>query len=450
MKVKELKTKLFKLSAFIIIRYLYLILTNTILKDLWYTGSGSYGISFNLLKDVVAGLVFLLVSFYYLSIKKKSTFIDVFLELLFVLYFIPMNCAFALNDMNYLFLLLSSLYYLLLLILIKRFIKPKKPVVVTEEEMDKKKTLALFDNLSVKIVCTVICLLCIAYKISYNGFSISFSLGADEVYANRGEFQANLDAISGSIMAYVFTLIYQLATYVGPIYLLASVIKKNIVGIFVSFACVLSLFSMSSGKGDLFFLGIILFIIILYKTFGLKRFSLLFLCGMIVLLIGCFVEQLVLHSTNLYIVIVRRVMYLPAWLNTMYYDFFITHDKVMWTQSVFLLQRIFTPVYELSPLELISNNYFRGQIPSPNTGMFAEAIMHFGAIGAFVYPILITLMLKVSTKVYGKHEEFIACAVAIKLMLQVTNVSIVRTDFILSFVLFTVLMWLLSKIRVKW
>ena len=142
-------------------------------------------------------------------------------------------------------------------------------------------------------------------------------------------------------------------------------------------------------------------------------------------------------------------MYLPAWLNTLYFDFFSVNASVCWTQDVFILQRILTPVYEVSPIKIISEAYFRGQIPSPNTGMFAEAITHFGTIGIFIYPILITLMLKFSNSVYRKHESFIACAVAVKLLLQITNVSMVRTDFVLSFFLFTILLWLLSKMKLR-
>ena len=149
-------------------------------------------------------------------------------------------------------------------------------------------------------------------------------------------------------------------------------------------------------------------------------------------------------KSTIFTILVRREMYLPAWLNTIYYDYFSVHDKILWSQNTFILQNLIQGEYTQSPLEIISQVYFGGQIPSPNTGMFAEAYMNFGVFGNLIYPGLLTGLITFSSSVYEKYGSAINILMAVLLLLQLINIPMVRTDFVLSYTLFTVIMWLLN------
>lgn len=82
---------------------------------------------------------------------------------------------------------------------------------------------------------------------------------------------------------------------------------------------------------------------------------------------------------------------------------------------------------------MINNNYFGGYVPSPNTGLFADAYMNFGIIGIIIYPLLISFVLNKSEGIYRKYGLGIMTVMAVKLAIHLTNVPLLRTDFVLSY-----------------
>ena len=141
----------------------------------------------------------------------------------------------------------------------------------------------------------------------------------------------------------------------------------------------------------------------------------------------------------------RRVFYYPAWLNSLYFEFFDQNAKVMWTQDTFLLQMISSHRYSEGILGAISNYFYHGEVPSPNTGMFAEAYLHWGDLGIAIYPVLLTDVMWFTQKVFSKYGNELSILIAANLVLKLTNVPLVRTDFVLSFILFIVAMSFLPK-----
>ena len=98
---------------------------------------------------------------------------------------------------------------------------------------------------------------------------------------------------------------------------------------------------------------------------------------------------------------------------------------------------------------MISKTYYNGEIPSPNTGLFAEVFMHFKYLGIIIYFFLYTLFFKVANIIYKQFGALIEIIVAIKLAMALTNVPITRTDFVLSFVFVTLLLWICQNIKIK-
>ena len=425
-----------ELIILILIRYLYLFLTVNILKDLWYIGSGKYGINFNIYKDILASIVFVFMTVYFCEKmgKNKSSFISMLLNILYVIYFIPLNTSFSVNNMSIAYFISSHVYLFLILYLLSsaRFNK----------NTYKAKSKNFSDNRCLRLIFLILCIMFIIYKISYNGLSFNLTTNSDLIYSNRAEYADYLQSMSGLFISYFISILQNLISYVAPVYLLISLEKKRIIPIIVSVICILSIFSVSSSKNTIFIMIVVFVIYILYKYCDTININKIFNIGVLIFLSICLFLYFT-GNTTLYILIIRRIMYVPAWLNTIYFDYFLSASPVLWSSDTFILQNIIPSSYDQSVLNIINNIYFNGKVPSPNTGMFAEAIMHFHYIGVVVYPFLIYVLCKVSDYIYNNYSEPIKLIVVIKLVVQMTNIPIVRTDFILSYVLFTGLLFII-------
>lgn len=440
------------LLELVIIKVLYILLVVMLLKDQWYQGYGSYGVVFVPWKEIVAFIVFLAMVVLYLRHLPRGVFLKNVMQILFILYYIPINSAFSLNDAGWDFFLLSNLYYAALIATVygMSVLSAKKSAVLEGKRLKASNSWSMR---TVWMFCVVMCCLFIIHKLSYNGLDLSLS----GIYENRATYAEYLESIGGTIFGYMLALVRYVIVYVVPFTILVALSRRK-PAIFV-LACLtaLSMFAVSSEKGKLMMPVVAVVIYFCYRWDLLRKFRQVFTVGMILLLVLCIGEALIRGSSSLFTLIPRRVMYVPAWLNTIYYDFFSQNDKIMWSQSVFILQKVLDPVYALSPLEMINNAYFQGMVPSPNTGMFAEAYMHFGVIGVAIYPLLLSGLFVVSGKVLKLYGPAVSTLIAFQVTLNVTNLPITRTDFVLSYMLFISVLYLVqvltpilvSLIRVK-
>lgn len=435
----------FKIVELLVIKYLYIFLVILILGDAWYQGYGGYGIDFKWWKEVFSCLAFVIISNFYLRYPIENSLLKQLLHCLFVLYYIPLNSAFALNNAGWGFFFLSNTYFLLIYI-VTYFVSERLCQGKLDTANKNTENFVFgYDHHLINIFCFFICSLFILHKLFYNGLDFSLSIGGDDVYLNRAAYVDYLDGISGTLFSYVLAIVRYLVTYVAPFYLLSGLIRKKPIAIAMGLLCTLSMFAVSSEKGKLLMPIIAIFIYVLYRMKLLKSFDRIVSCGILFLLIICLCSHIV-GNDSLFLLIVRREMYIPAWLNNLYYDFFSSNPKIMWTQSTFILQKVFQPIYDSSPLSLISNTYFQGTIPSPNTGMFADAYMHFGFLGVLLYPVLFALFFSLSSRIFNSYGSAFQTLFAVQVTLTLTNVSLLRTDFVLSVMLFVFLLAVLPLI----
>ena len=439
-----------RLGLLLVLKYLYILLTVIILKDQWYVGYGSYGIAFCFWKEIIGTLAFIPVCLLYMKTNIKDRFSDRVLYFLLVIYYIPLNSAFAINDQPFLFFLSSNLYFALLIVMVGVGMK------LLGKYQNAKKTGAVrtahsvyYNDRNVIIFCVLICCLFIIYKLFYNGLSLSVSMDSNDVYGNRGKFVAYLDEISGTLLSYLFAILRNVTSFAAPFYVFISLLRRKPNQVLLGMLCILAQYSISSSKSVLLFVAVIAVLYLCHRLKLLKRFKRIFEIGMLALMMVCLLEHFLFKSDRVFTLLIRRMLYYPAWLSTMYYEYFMENGPVLWTQNVFLLQNILTPVYDTSPLTLISQVYFGGQVPSPNTGLFAEAVMHFGFAGVMIYPVILTVVLMISAVIFKQYGVCIQLFMAIKIAIQLQNVPITRTDSVLSLFLFTFALWLLPMLHLK-
>ena len=167
--------------------------------------------------------------------------------------------------------------------------------------------------------------------------------------------------------------------------------------------------------------------------------------NILILFVIAIIDSMFVHSNALFMSILRRTMYIPVWMGALYYDYFTTHAPMLFSDSAIILQAIIPAQHESGALDLISKAYFNGVVPSPNTGMFAESIMQLGYIGIVVYPLIVSAIVQWCGSSYEELGKEVALVVAAKAAIQMINVPILRTDFVLSFVLLAIVIWAIMK-----
>lgn len=436
-----------QVAALLLVRWLYTLLAVLNLQGAYYQGIGSYQIDFVFWKECLGTVAFAALTFLHLRWPIQNKMLQVLMRCLFLLYFLPLNASFALNNMDLPFFLLTNLYGALILggsFLVSKWLA-RRPVRTT-----LKTALPFTDNVYIRLFCAAVCVLFIVHKVMYNGLYLTLSTYYADVYENRASYNEYLQQISGTAWGYLLSIIRHLASAIVPFYLMISLLHRRPFGVVLSTLTTLATFAVSSGKGSLLMWGMAFALFLVYAMGLLEHTERLLDIGVALLLLWCLFETLVLPSTPIYTLLVRRQMYMPAWLDTVYYRFFSEHTKVFWTQDTFLLKNLLSSVatYDVSPLYVISRECFNGAVPSPNTGMFAEAYMHFGAVGTFLYPVLLSALLCAVVWVYSRANVAVQVLVAVRAVMQLTNVPLLRTDSVLSWLLFTGVLWVLIQLPV--
>lgn len=434
---------LFGIVSLLIIRYCYIYLIITLLEPAWYSGTGGYGISFNTEKEVLSSLTYIifLVVFARIYGLKSLSFCQTIALLIMVLYIMPLSCSFALNDLGYDYYFATTIYSALVLYGLYR---------ASEEQADSANGashLLLLNSKMAKTInsiCVFLCILLIAYKVSYNGFDLNLSLDGEDVYSNRADYAEYRADISGTPFAYLLVIILNITSYIAPIYCYLSMKHNNYFGAMLALLAVLSTFSLSSGKSEIFFLAVLALVLIADRlNYRLDNPSIIITIVLLLLFIISIIDSIFIQSNAFFMTILRRTMYIPVWMGSMYYDFFTSHIPLFFSDSAIGLQMVIPSVYEEGVLDLISEAYFRGIVPSPNTGLFAEAIMQLGYLGVFIFPVILVVTMKRCGAIYSEFGRGVALIVAVKASVQLLNVPLLRTDFVLSFILLAFLLWLL-------
>lgn len=423
----------------LLIRIGYSVISYKTLDGLWYSGTGGYDIQFSALKEVLGLLLYLINVVLLLKCQPSEYYNRVLINTIFMCYIIPVNASYGLNNTSLGYILLSDVYAVILILC-------SKVILFKKDTNDKLNSICIE---SLNKVFFVLCLLFIIYKVYFFGFNISFSLAKDEIYANRADSLEIISSYGGSIVGYLTQVLKGIIGYVAPVYFAISMLSKNFTGIIVSLVCIICIFSVTYSKST-FFLALILVVLYIYKKkYDLSKFhEHIRWIALITMFIPVF-EKLAFSSNYFFMYIIRRTMYIPAWLNIMYYEYFSENTKLLFSNSAFGLQNIMPKVYQSSVLEIISEDFFKGYVASPNTGMFAEAYMQLGLMSFAIYPIIYVMFFNFSRIALYGFDNFILCAVVIETVIHLINIPILRTDFITSNVIFIILLYYSKVIRIK-
>ncbi len=173
-----------------------------------------------------------------------------------------------------------------------------------------------------------------------------------------------------------------------PIVLVLGIYFRHRMTIVISILCMLFLFLVGAHK--VVFAGIFA-VLILYKFDYYKKSNYIL---KVIITIGTLALFLSLVFDNNYLMTmsIRRIMFLPALLDTLYFDMF-NNQYLLWSESFPGLFMNYP--FELSHSYVIGEKYFGSQIWGANNGIISDGFMNFGMIGVIINILIFAIFFSV-------------------------------------------------------
>lgn len=383
---------------------------------------------------------------YYYKPTHPLTFIS---SLLFCLYIIPNNSTMVLSDYELSFYLSINSYNILLLLFLG---------IESNKTQHYQYTSSTFlpnnSNLqkTIRLLIYFTCVGVIAYVYFFKG-SISLSgLFSVDIYESRANIADMYMQYTDGMLAYIMTFWSAFYSSVLIIGLYISLKNKRTIDVLLCIFTYLVLFSFESQKSILFKPIIAIFICFLAVRGKIRNANMFFLLGFIALIVFALIEHAYTNESVIYSVVIRRICYMPQYLSHAYFDFFSAHDKYWLTRDFFQLEKIVRLFYQGSyahgPVTVIADNCFPG-VPSPNTGLFAEAFAQLGYLGILIFPPITAKLIGWLSKSALWYGEGAAHVLIASILISITNIQILATRGILLFFVFILITWCIKTISKK-
>ncbi|MEN3363400.1 MAG: hypothetical protein V7606_674 [Burkholderiales bacterium] len=209
------------------------------------------------------------------------------------------------------------------------------------------------------------------------------------VYDFRRDAASNLPGI----FAYISPLIGKV---VVPIALVISLLYKKYSTALLVVGCAILIFGMTAHKSTLFapFAILLVYYVSLSRNLIFK-FNLALLALIMVGLGDFWLQQNYSPDTfgTMATMTLQRVLFTPAYLNNLYFDFFSKNEWVLFSNSKLSLGLMDYP-YTMDVSYQIGYTYFNDDRMSANTGWFGSAYMQAGFMGVLLYAVIMSALYK--------------------------------------------------------
>lgn len=356
----------------IIIKIILEILYKNNIIDKWSYQGFTY--EFNFTKYIIGWILFF-ICYFTLEMKNKIILYRIF-KILFVLYVIPniIYFSFASENIAYSVVLILSYSVVVLSNLNYKYIDIDK---INIRKKNKKMLL---------LSLIIIFLILIRYILITKG---NYVFRFDQVYFFREIYEKRLS--NG-----VFGYLNNWASYIFLMYVFYYFINnKNKLGILMAILLTIGFYFFTGKKSNLEIIFIVAFIELLY--FFKRRIYTINLLFLIVFILVLILNNIVITS-----LIIRRLLFIPAFLNLKYYDFFSVNQKIIWSNSI--LKNFFVYSYNKLPSFMIGE-YIGMPKANASTGFLANGYMNCGYIGIFIYLFILVIYLNLITYLSRNNEE---------------------------------------------
>lgn len=377
---------------------------------------------FNNLRIYALWLIFIVIVLCMSNISLKNNFIKYFIDFYFILIFIPTFSYLTFLEEEYIFTVSIICYHTIVLLLISTI------QIRSESNCDIVK---ISDILL--LILTITSFLAILY---YN-YLLPGKLNLfnwSEIYEIR---LINSTFAAQNLSSIFIIFLKNITSFLLPMLLYISLLKKKYCLIFVNILSLVIYFINIAEKASFFKIILIIIVYFIFK-FAKNNLSYFVLVGYIFSNIISFAELYLLKTNLIFMVFIRRMIYVPINLNFLYYKSFFNNDKLYFKQGVFLFSKLWNTSFENSYIYKICNDWFNGLTFSPNNGMFGEAYSQIGLLGIFIFPIIIYIYIKQFANFLNiLNDDGISFMFSIILLTSMSNI------FILSFRIASMLLTIL-------
>lgn len=217
---------------------------------------------------------------------------------------------------------------------------------------------------------------------SYINTGLRLFFGVIDVYDIRAEARA-FEAPFG--LNYVITLADNILPVIA-VFLLAQ--RRFFMALILCFVIFIN-FSITGTKQILFvpLLGFI-------GYYGLRDFDKTYrlLAAAVFLTLLCIADSVITGGSTMHTLFTYRVLFIPAELHFSYYDYFQIHELLYYSQSVL---KSFADANQENIQFVIGEFAINEYSARANNGLFSDAYMNLGLVGILIYPIILTLLLRV-------------------------------------------------------
>lgn len=334
-----------------------------------YFSYAGFNLNFNVKNYIFSFCVFLIFIIIIPKILNKIS--DYFLAIWSFNIIIPMICLYGLNyEFSFFAILVNILAYIVVFFSLKlRFFNKRVlyPYILNGE-----------------FIFRSICLFMIFYLVGWyflSGAVSNFNLDLTKVYDFRDE---NAELTNVGVLAYFNSWVLK----VFSLSLMAYFLLKKEYKFFLLILIIQIFFFGVSAHKSVLFAPFLIFGIYYYlsKTKTLSTIPLLFTLMIIFCLILYYLNDNVLVGSML----IRRLFFVPNYLNFIYFDFFKTNGFAYWTNTFSFLG---TPIYP-NGIPTTIGSYLGSDELRANTGFISSGYAQAGLYGVSLYIILLILILK--------------------------------------------------------
>lgn len=261
-----------------------------------------------------------------------------------------------------------------IVLLISNFYKPK---AVVTKQLDEQVLLRLLTAISVTYVLSIFAM--------GGGAYLNFNIA--KVYDFRESASENLPGVYSYISPIVGKIVV-------PMVVVLSAIKKQYMYTLIGIVISVLIFGLTSHKSPLFYPIIILTLYYMPWT----RFPYFLLLGCISISIVSFIDFYFMKNGNNPLfgwfgtLLGRRVLLVPANLNSIFIEFFSTNPIYLWSESKFSFGLLDMP-YDLRAPNLIGRIYYGDELTAANTGWIGSGYFNARFPGVVFYSFLVGMLI---------------------------------------------------------
>ncbi|SKB40387.1 hypothetical protein SAMN02745120_1309 [Acetoanaerobium noterae] len=378
----------------------------------------TYEVEFSLHRYVMSWAFFLIFNFLISNLYNKNSNIkisSVIIIILFYVSYIPTTIHDSYNSNEWAYFIYHNFYWLILFCF-NQLLERKK---ISLPKIQIKGLKRIFTPETIRYIIQIMAVLFVVYT-SFKVYGrIYFHFGLSDVYDLRfNESLSNFGTLYSLVLTWSGTIII-------PVMAVYNYKKKNYYSFFYLLIAQIISFSIAGHKTQFFLIPIGIASIYFLNNKNLRYLPFAFVSLNLLSLL-----ELVIKKTDiLFDYFIRRIFFVPALLNSYYFDYFSRNSKLLLFEDMFF-SRFFIKVFGLSPnyevpsAKIIGLNYLGREELLANNGMFSYAYADLGFLGIILGAFSLVVLLQMINWIMNRMDISYAGIVIVIFTIAFLSVSI--------------------------